>query len=112
MASNGAEESVGVEMENGQAMEDEGEGKMELNNAKQMTGSGWQYGFEQNVGDVDVDRNGGEDENDDEDDDDDMDEEIEEIRYINISHFISSAKRVKHKTPYVTFIIQGAGEGV
>ena len=40
MASNGAEESVGVDVENGRALEDEGEGKIELSNAKQMKGCG------------------------------------------------------------------------
>ena len=40
MAFNGAKGSVDVDMENGQATEDEGEGKMELRNAKQMKGSG------------------------------------------------------------------------
>ena len=80
MASNGAEESVGVDVENGQAMEDEGEGKMELSNAKQMKGSGWQYGFEQNINDLEVDGNGGEHEIEEDDDEDNLDEEIEEIR--------------------------------
>ena len=45
-----------------------------------MTGSGVQYDFDHNAGNVDVDGNGAEDENEDDNDEDNLDEEIEEIR--------------------------------